>query len=694
MRQIVIFIMILIIPSISFAQISTNCLTESELLRLQKSSYMEVNAFLINKGWSLENDQENQSARYFGFHLNYSVRKWTNKTTGFVEPILFFYYQNNLPNLIIYQATNNCFTNLLNNQSLPEANSYYKALVLNKPGRIALEFREYLNELTFIRFSVLIYNVPSLKLQNGDSFFNQEKYINARSLYNQAFDLLNSDENRLRNEIIEKIDNCNRRIKIIREISIGDSLFNQMNYIDAKSHFEIAKDLLREGELRLQNEIATKIGNCNEGLNQIEIRSLIKVALSKGDSLFNCLNYNEAKNQYDEASRLSKRLKPNDPILESETSFKLDRSDLMESLKYGDDYFNKGLKFESLSEYNKALSEYSEALLKYEESSSKIELNPYVSDVTVELRIKTGVDTSNYRIERIKNWQKTISFCSQHPIECNEFKKLNFNVLNYLITSTYRTANMNYTVFINYDNKGKDNNYIKINSSSHKKLNSYIEKIPFSGFTATRKLDYFIPSTEKLSFDISWDANRLLAIARSDRIKLKPNMSKPAELKNHIASYINGQSFKNGIYKFQVTNKIINGTSSNDVSLIKHINNSGPLNSAYSLLIPGLGSLRVTDGERGSGIIKTFLLASIISAGSKIYSEHEYDKYLKTSPESDAIEHHELANTANKVFLISGGIAATIYIYDFFWTIGKGISNNKQSKVLKEKLKSGPIKIY
>ena len=94
MRQVAILIFILIIPSLSISQISSHCLTDSALLRLQKLSYNEVNTFLTDRGWSLENDQESQSINYFGYNLNYAVRKWQNKTTSFYEGTLCFYYKN------------------------------------------------------------------------------------------------------------------------------------------------------------------------------------------------------------------------------------------------------------------------------------------------------------------------------------------------------------------------------------------------------------------------------------------------------------------------------------------------------------------------------------------------------------------------------------------------------------------------
>lgn len=704
MRQISILIFFLIIPSISISQISTNCLTESELLRLQRLSYNEVNTFLTNKGWSfLDNDKESQSVKYFGYNLNYIVRKWQNKKTGFIEPILCFYYINGLPNLIIYQATNNCFANLLNNQSLTGVNSNYRALVLDKPGGMALEFREYLNEITDIRFSVLVFNVASLnnlvrieninsKVQNGDSFYNQERYSDAISLYKQALDLLNSNENILSNEIIGKINNCYRRIKIVAEISTGDSLYNQIKYIDAISHFEIARDSLKAGEMHLQNEIVTKIGNCNDRLNQIEMRNLINRAMLKGDSLLNCMDYNEARNQYNEALSLSKRLNPKNTILENEASFKFDRSDLMKYLKYGDDYFNQGLNYEALSEYNKALLEYNKALSNYNESRSKYISNTSLKDATVYSRIQIGVDTSNYRIERINDWQHTVSFCYEHITACNKFKEINNNVINTIIASRKGDGNLSYTAYINFDNAGKGNNYIKINSSSIKKINSFINEIDFSCITATKKKDYFIPSKEVMSFNLSWNTDRFKARSKASKLKITSNEI-GSNVNKYIENFINQQTYKNGIYKFDATEKIFNGNNLTDIRLTSYRNNAGPMKFLYSAIMPGWGTSKVTDGKKGTSRTVWFLITAAVSVGSKIYSDIQYDNYKNGNTVSDIENYYNKADIANKVFLVSGGFAATIYLHDILWVFGKGIKNNKQSRNLKNKLEKGSILI-
>ncbi|MDB4583542.1 hypothetical protein N9164_10345 [Draconibacterium sp.] len=704
MRQIAVLVTILFLPFAGVAQNSSQCLSESDLLQLQRSSYTDINNLLSSRGWSLEKDPVNQSVDYFGYNLNYTVKKWQIKTTPFFEGMVSLYFKNGLPNLIVYQATNNCFINLLNNQTLTNIDSIYNTLVLRKPGGIVFEFREYLNEISEIRFSVLIYNRNSLQnlirietinalIRNGDRFYNQENFEEALSQFNKANNLLNANDNILRNEIDSKVSNCVRRIDINEEINIGDSLYFEMEYLDALSHFQTARNLVNdERESHLTEIIERRIQNCLERINQIEIRKQIDAFVGKGDSLYKNSDYLNAKDQYELAFSFTLRLNPKDEELLNEISIKLGLSDLMYYLKYGDIFYKKGLEFETQLNYEDALFTYKAALAEYKESGVKYKLNPFLTDVALESRIQIGIDSSDYRIERINDWQDTVSFCSQHPKECNELRIMNYNNLNTNIIKSTREGSLNYTAYINFDNKGSYNNYIKINSSSHKRLNSIINEMSFSGITATKKKDYFIPSREDINFDLSWDTKRLRASSKAGRIKISTNNA-GSDYNSNIHNFINRQKYTNGVYKFETTEKILNDNRFTDIKLTGYRNNAGPMKFLYSAIMPGWGTSKVTDGEKGTGRTIFFLVTAALSVGSKIYSDIQYDKYKKGTTVSEIEDYYEKADIANKVFLVSGGIAATIYIHDILWVFGKGIKNNNQSRGLRNDLKRGSVKV-
>jgi len=598
----------------------TTCLKESVLLKLQSSSYIEINNFLRKEGWSRIDDNVNQTERYFGYHLDYSVAVWQNRSTSYIESKLFLYHKQNTPNLLIYQAINECFTDLRNGQ-LPKSqikteNKDFISFSYTKNNGIVFEFRNYKNDYSSVRFTVLVFNAPSLNKE-----INAEKERIATELAR-----IKAEEEARFKAIADSIAaERERERSLTANMKQADALYQEGRYTEALNLYEKAINILLPGEKSYLTSLSSKIKKCREGINLIMIMKMI----AEGDSCF------------------------------------------------------------KQKEFRSALSFYENAIQYFYS-------NPPDSNhvINVEIKIKEKIDSTNNFLNVLTLIKTEQSYLSFKPSDFSKCRDENIRIIDEIIHNLNKQGNFNYKAVIKFDTLGVNKSYVQVGSVSSDRIIHYLNKINFSELAPVQILDHYIPAKEEIPFIVSWNKFPLSARSRSTKINISPDNSNVIKFKHNIGSFINNQKYQNGIYKFQVINKNINGTSSDEVSLTKYINNSGPLNSAYSLLMPGLGSLRVTDGEKGAGVIKTFLLASIISAGSKIYSDIEYDKYLKTSPESVAVEHHELANTANKVFLISGGIAATIYIYDFFRVISKGISNNKQSKVLKDKLKSGPIKIY
>jgi len=45
-----------------------------------------------------------------------------------------------------------------------------------------------------------------------------------------------------------------------------------------------------------------------------------------------------------------------------------------------------------------------------------------------------------------------------------------------------------------------------------------------------------------------------------------------------------------------------------------------------------------------------------------------------------------MANNLQKSFLVTGGIATTIYVYDFIHVLGKGIKNKAEQKSINQSL--------
>ena len=162
--------------------------------------------------------------------------------------------------------------------------------------------------------------------------------------------------------------------------------------------------------------------------------------------------------------------------------------------------------------------------------------------------------------------------------------------------------------------------------------------------------------------------------------------------KNVFENYISDKPYKYGKFTFEVKKKSINNNTFNDINLVKY-SNSGPACVLYSMIMPGMGTLKVSHGKKGWGRFASFLISSGIAFGSKLYSDEQYTNFLSATDQTLIDKYYNNANISNKIFLISGGLSVSIYLHDIIWVFSKGIKNQKKSKYIKEQLRKGPIEI-
>jgi hypothetical protein len=119
----------------------------------------------------------------------------------------------------------------------------------------------------------------------------------------------------------------------------------------------------------------------------------------------------------------------------------------------------------------------------------------------------------------------------------------------------------------------------------------------------------------------------------------------------------------NGKIKYTKNNVVFN-EEKESVLLINSFKTRGPLNSIYSLIIPGLGTSRVTYGKKGLGIFLCFAggVAAVFSGNQPAAQ-------------------------------IGAGLIATTYIWDFTSTLVKGSKNLILSKELRRQLRKEPIRL-
>ena len=142
------------------AQDNSGCLTKHQLFKMQSSSLEDVRMFLNNEDWSFDGAKSNQLYNYFDYPINYNIVNWEKSSYSNSGNII-LYNSVGKPNIIIYQSNASCFNDLLksmiskNGKTSVDEN---RLITIFKENNITIEFREYKNDYSSRKFSVLLYN--------------------------------------------------------------------------------------------------------------------------------------------------------------------------------------------------------------------------------------------------------------------------------------------------------------------------------------------------------------------------------------------------------------------------------------------------------------------------------------------------------------------------------------------------------
>ena len=111
----------------------------------------------------------------------------------------------------------------------------------------------------------------------------------------------------------------------------------------------------------------------------------------------------------------------------------------------------------------------------------------------------------------------------------------------------------------------------------------------------------------------------------------------------------------------------------------------GPINALYSV-IPGLGIYQFKQtGFSHRKLLGTSLSLAAIGIASKAISISYYNRFRYNLDGPESAKNYQIANTSQKVFVVSSALYAGLALVDFTWTFSLGVkSKNLQYKTNKE----------
>ena len=543
----------------TFAQDKIDCFAHFQLFKMQKSTLDEIRSFLNAENWEFDGAQSRQSFDYFSYSLDYDIVKWQKSGYSGRGGALILYNNPGKPNIIIFQAKDACFRELM--KSLASAGSSRTKVVENTlittfvQNSVTIEFREYKNENTDRQFSILVYNAAALDREIQEQKNKETAILKAKK---------------------DKEDSYNATM------NKGDSLFSMRRFDMAKMQYEIAGQITPENTL-----FEEKIKSCN--------MELFKDLISEGDNQFNSSNYDKAIEFYKKA----KVYEANggtavEKIVSAEN--KIREVKIISMLKQANNLFQQ-------KDYTNALNAAREVLRLDPQNSNAQQLADQVTDLL-----------------DILNKRKTTVF-SFGRVNTNDFvfvknsltDKLNGDI------DKYKSGNASFSIIINFDTSGVNLSSSNIISSSIDDLEKYLNQIKNSHEIHPSKLgDFFVASTETVSVDVKWKSTRVSCMSKSKGIKFDNNQN---ENQYKFSNYINSQSFKHGKFVFEEKTKSENSVGYSDLSLISYKTKAGPLSCLYSFVLPGMGTLKTTYGKKGWGRCVGFFVSAGAAVACKLYSD-------------------------------------------------------------------------
>jgi len=723
-----------------------DCFTKIQLMNMQSSEYtfVDVRGFLTENQWSFSGAKTNSEFNHFRHPLDYDIVLFENSSYRTGGKVVLYTKATKAKIVIVHLKNKECFFRLMEEMEDEPQQTFIESdmlFTLYRSQDVWFEFRERTGQYEN-QYSVLVYEREAVDqelneidtrlaieeqktslyqsyLTRGDSLLELNEVQAAKSQFTAALSLYNTNlvQQKLENVIqIEKLQQFKvKRKEFDALIESGDSLLELKDFVGAKveymkasllfddaivdekfrylentikaenrkklrakttrlvqrsdsfralNDFENAIATLKEAKSVLDDELVrSKMQECLTQKREYERSSFILAADAKmKQSLFL-----QARKMYLTANEMKTSTELSQKILESE------RKLCFLSRKTGDSLAKLGM-------YNDALREYKEHNFCLSENKPNITQANLTQQVLRDRKTKTFL----YRDLKPENYKKCTGL-----------------IQNDLMTQleNQKSGHVRATLKVNFDTNGNGFTHLKDYKSDIGRYDKFLKRTYSAEcLTAPRIQNLYVSAIDSLLIDISWSVERRKIKYTSGALSGDWMTS---DAHNSVLKYLSSPNsnitglanFPKGRYNIDVKQVSINGGGNTTLIMSKYhaVGRSAALNS---LVLPGWGKKRVTYGEKGTGTMITFLSSSAIAVGSRLYSMNQYQKYKDETIPSKKDEFFTNANSSNKVFLVAGGLSATIYVTDVLWVLNRGKKNKKATKAFRKQLHKTPFAIH
>jgi hypothetical protein len=223
------------------------------------------------------------------------------------------------------------------------------------------------------------------------------------------------------------------------------------------------------------------------------------------------------------------------------------------------------------------------------------------------------------------------------------------NLENQILAQPKGYLNASYRIA--FDTLGYNNSQLSNVTGSVKNYKELIDPMLKGTLLSPSRIGaYNVASESRFSIAAKWETDRI-SYSYGPKDKNASGILSP-ELSS-ARSYLQRNAMGYGNYILRVRDKEVNNRTYRDIELTNY-RVVGPEAAFLSMLMPGMGTLKVTYGEKGWGRFAAFLVSTGLAVGAKMYSDQQYDKYKLAT---EQVEIDRLYNQANLSHQISLGAA-------------------------------------
>lgn len=131
-----------------------------------------------------------------------------------------------------------------------------------------------------------------------------------------------------------------------------------------------------------------------------------------------------------------------------------------------------------------------------------------------------------------------------------------------------------------------------------------------------------------------------------------------------------------------------------EISAKKKLIENGPSNAYRSMILPGLGSLKVQKTKLPLLVTAGFLFSGIQAFRYNSMTNSNFNNYLNANNQSDLNSYYQSAKEARNTTYMYTGIAAGIWVSDVIYTLIKGSVNKRTKNLSNLNSKNWKINFY